>query len=176
MSRSPLASWCAHSPGSATNHLLLHPSGLLSAGTDGRICLWDIKPFLSSSNTSSVSPPALQCSIQAFDHAVTAITLHAAGNESYVTSGGKDGGDAGDACGLDAKIIHWNLGRVVDATDGEVGKGGNEDSLGSRHKVHLLGGPAQAVWRVQSRGEELLVIAMRRGRAVLELWGPEKKG
>ena len=173
--RFPMTTWCAHSPASTVNHLIRHPSGLISAGTDGRICLWDMETFNTSSTASSIPPPSLLGSIQAFDHAVTATTLLDAGNDPYIISGGKDGGDADDVCGLDAKVILWKPGRGGDAADGEVGKGENDDKAVARNEVHLLGGPAQAVWRVQSRGQELLVAAMRRGRAVLELWGFEEE-
>ena len=41
----------------------------------------------------------------------------------------------------------------------------------SEEKRNELGTPAQVVWRIKRMGENVAVVAMKRGKITLEIWG-----
>lgn len=144
--RTLLATWQAHFDGNPRvgpilNSILLHPSGraFVTAGTDGRVCLWDIQTF------------SLFRSIKPLEHSVTAIAFH----ESKIVCGGKDGGGPNNACRLFAKTVLWDLSKLG------LDPGAQENYI-------QLRGYVSRVHEILTNGRDLAIVYLKGDTGVID--------
>ncbi|KAF4547611.1 PQQ-like domain-containing protein [Elsinoe fawcettii] len=127
--------------GKVVNSLMFSNNVLISTDIEGYAKLW------SFSATDIV--PQLIRSEGLFDHAVTARCLLG----DYLVAGGKDGGPADDACGIDARLMLWKVGG---------GAPQNPTQIGARTTV---------VWSILKLDCSSVAVSLtRRGMPTVEVW------
>lgn len=119
------------------NNICMHSNTLISSSVDGTLGVWSLESY------------KWLRGVQTHDHAVTALGVY----DGIAFSGGKDGSDADNACGLNAGTMMWPLNQQE----------GNPD-------IKQLGTLAQAVWKVRVAGEKLIIVAAKRGKVTIEFW------
>lgn len=124
--------------------ILLHPSGdaFVTTGTDGRLRLWDLSTY------------ACLREVKPFEHSVLPGTL--AWNGDTLLCAGKDGSPA-NACGDFCRVVAWDLSTAAETCNTAEDC---RDIVPSSNFVYSL-------WVFECR---VVMVAQRKGRAVIEIW------